>query len=349
VRNADILPPVQGRPTREELDRLAQFHTLDEAGVEAMLALASARPGRAEGRQFLAQCLRIGGVLSLAAGLIFFVAANWSDIAVFGRFALVEFLLLACGALALWKPPPASLGRGALFLAFVATGALLALFGQTYQTGADVYELFLSWTLLGLLIALVAQWSLTTAVWMLVLNVSLLLYCGWQPAGGVLWELLGSNRMQPADLVIGAAWLNLLLWLAAEWWRPAAVPGWVRRLLVSCAFLFATWAGLLAVLGSGMLSSVDRPAPGFSIAPLALLAAMALTVLLTLRRREDIYPLAVVMGCFIVVSTAWLADAISSPDAGAFLLFALYLIVVSTLGGRLLLGLLRRWRDEASA
>jgi hypothetical protein len=98
-----------------------------------------------------------------------------------------------------------------------------------------------------------------------------------------------------------------------------------------------------------MLSSVDRPAAAFPIAPLALLAAMALTVFLTLRRREDIYPLAVVMGCFIVVSTAWLADAISSSDAGVFLLFALYLIVVSTLGGRLLLGLLRRWREEASA
>ena len=45
---------------------------------------------------FLGACLRIAGVLSLAAGVVFFVAANWSEIAVFGRFALLELLLLAC-------------------------------------------------------------------------------------------------------------------------------------------------------------------------------------------------------------------------------------------------------------
>ena len=143
----DILHAVQRTLKRAELDHLAKFHSLDERGVESLLAIARARPGRAEGRLFLAACLRIGGLLSLAAGVVFFIAANWSDFAVFGRFALIEALLVACAALAIWQPPPASVGRGALFLAFVATGGLLALFGQTYQTGADVYELFLSWAL----------------------------------------------------------------------------------------------------------------------------------------------------------------------------------------------------------
>ena len=33
-------------------------------------------------------------------------------------------------------------------MAAVAVGALLAVFGQTYQTGADPFELFLTWALL---------------------------------------------------------------------------------------------------------------------------------------------------------------------------------------------------------
>ncbi|MES1263411.1 MAG: DUF2157 domain-containing protein, partial [Peristeroidobacter soli] len=112
--------------------------------METVLDLADARPSRAEGTRFFANCLRIAGLLSLAAGIIFFVAANWSRVSVFGRFALIELVLIACAVLAWIKPPPAFLGRGAVFLAFIATGALLALFGQTYQTGADIYELFLS-------------------------------------------------------------------------------------------------------------------------------------------------------------------------------------------------------------
>ena len=333
---------VQGRLKREELDHLAAFHALDEHGVTTLLRLANARPDRAEARQFIGQALGIGGVLSLAAGLVFFIAANWSDITIFGRFALVEAVLIACGALAFWKPPPSGLGRGALFLAFVATGALLALFGQTYQTGADVYELFLGWALLGLPLVLLSRWSVTTAAWVLVLNLALVLYCGWRPTGGLLWLLLGDSRFQTADLVMAAAWLNLLLWFAAERLRPEAVPDWVRRLFVTFAFLFATWAGIL----SAVFDELTYPgAPvSMSLAPLAYLVMLAVSAVYTLRRRDDIYPLAVAMGSFIAVSLVWMAQAIDAQSEGVFLLFALYLVAVSAIGGRVLLTLLRRWR-----
>jgi uncharacterized membrane protein len=343
ARAVAILRPVQPRLKRGELDPLAKFYSLDPPRVETLLSLADARPTRLEGRIFLANVLRISGVLSLAAGLVFFVAANWSEIAIFGRFALVELVLVACGAIAFWEPPPAFVGRAALFLAFFATGALLALFGQTYQTGADVYELFFGWTLLGLPLVVAARWSVSTAAWVLVLNTALMLYCGWQPAGGLLWTLLGSTRFQPTDLIMGAAWLNLLLWLLAEWRRPDFVPDWVRRLLVSCAFLFASWSGVLA--------AVDGPGdePGVTFAPLGLLVAWGLTIFVALRRREDIYPLAMVMGSFLAVSMVWMAKAIDPTDEGVFLFFALYLVGVSTAGGKVLLTLFRRWRAPVTA
>ena len=165
---------------RSELDSLAEFYSLDVPRTETLLELAGARQSRAEGLRFLATCFRVAGVLSLAAGLVFFVAANWSEIAVFGRFALVELVLVACVVTALVKPPPDFIGHGAAFLAFIATGALLALFGQTYQTGADIYELFLTWALLGLPLVVAAQWGVASASWVVVLNTALVLFCGWQ-------------------------------------------------------------------------------------------------------------------------------------------------------------------------
>ena len=148
---------------------------------------------------------------------------------------------------------------------------------------------------------------------------------------------------------MGAAWLNLLLWLAAEWRRPEAVPHWVRRLLVSCAFLFVTWGGVLAALQDEEFFVADSPPAQPTLALLALIAAMSTTVAVALRRREDIYPLAMVMGSFIVVSLVWIARIIDSTNEAMFLLFALYLIAVSTMGGRWLLALLRRWRLRGSA
>ena len=97
---------MQPKLKRSELDGLAEFYSLDVQRTETLLELADARPSRTEGLRFLATCLRIAGVLSLAAGLVFFVAANWSEIAVFGRFALIQLVLVACVVVAWIKPPP---------------------------------------------------------------------------------------------------------------------------------------------------------------------------------------------------------------------------------------------------
>jgi uncharacterized membrane protein len=329
---------MQPQLKREELDGLAEFYSLDGGKVETLLDLAAARPSRTEELRFFGACLRIGGVLSLAAGLVFFVAANWGEITVFGRFALLEAILASCAAVALWKPPPTFVGRGAVFMAFIATGALLALFGQTYQTGADVYELFLTWALLGLPLAVAGSWGVTSAAWVLVLNVALLIFCGWHPVGGLLWTLFGGAHFSAAHLVLGAAWLNLALWFAFELWRVHAVPDWVRRFILSCAFGFGTWSGVLAV------SHGNDP-----LVVLGLLAAMAAAVVYAMRRRTDVYPLAVVMGTFIIVSLVWLANVMRFDDEGTFLMMALWLIGTSTAAGKILTVLTRRWRAEAAA
>ena len=336
---------MQRKLKRSELDSLAEFHSLDSTKVETLLELAGARPSRAEGLRFLGSCLRIAGLLSLAAGLVFFVAANWSSITVFGRFALIELVLVACAALAFAKPPPHAAGRGAALLAFIATGVLLALFGQTYQTGADVYELFLNWALLGLPLAIAAQWGVASAAWILVLNVALVLFCGWHPAGGLLWAALGGSHFQPTHLIMGATWLNLALWFAFEFWRVDAVPDWTRRLMLSCAFGFGSWAGLMAVGGVDFDYGHERD----PLTMLTLLAAMVAVSVYAVRRREDIYPLAVVMGTFIIVTLSWFAQLNGFHDEGMLLMLAVWLIATSTVAGRVLTVLNRRWRNGAES
>ncbi|HEV7609010.1 MAG TPA: DUF2157 domain-containing protein [Steroidobacteraceae bacterium] len=335
---------MQPKLKRSELDGLAEFYSLDSRRTETMLELAGAHPQRAEAIHFFANCLRIAGVLSLAAALVFFVAANWSRIAVFGRFALVEIVLIACVAVAFAKPPPAFIGRGAAFLAFIATGALLALFGQTYQTGADVYELFLGWALLGLPLVVAAQWSVATAAWVLVLNGALVLFCGGHPTGGLMWALLDGWHFRPTLLIIAAAWVNLVLWFALEIRPIDAAPDWVRRLILSCAFGFGSWGGVLGVLDDRTGFDAARGDPA---ALLALVVAMVAVVVYAFRRRTDVYPLAVVMGTFIIVSLVWLGRVAAFRDEGTFLLLALWLIGTSTAAGKVLTSLTRRWRAEA--
>jgi uncharacterized membrane protein len=337
---------VPSPPKRSELDHLAKVYSLDEPRVDAMLALSGARRSRGETAEFFSSCLSIGGILSLAAALVFFIAANWSAIPVFGRFALVQGLLVACAIVAIIKPPSAFIGRASLFLAFITTGVLLALFGQTYQTGADVHELFFSWTLLGLPFVFVARWSVTSAAWIVVLNVALWLFCGSNSMCNSLWGALQSCHLDPATAPAVACWMNLLLWFAVEWLRPEAIPPWVRRLLVTFAFIFATWSGVVGI-NHDMPLPPNTPVDVWGLL-LVLLAIGAVTTY-SMRRREDIYPLATVLGTVIIVGLAGLLRRDSASDEAQLLMCAVWLIGASALGGRWLVIFMRRWREGAAA
>jgi hypothetical protein len=106
-----------------------------------------------------------------------------------------------------------------------------------------------------------------------------------------------------------------------------------------------TWVGIIGVIDNGFLFR-ETATPGTAV--VGAFAAMAIVSWLAVRRRRDIYPLAVAMGSFIIVVLCSV-PRLTNHDEGLFLLLALWLIVSSTLGGKLLMSLMRRWRAEAAA
>lgn len=113
------------------------------------------------------------GALLLGAGIIFFFAYNWANLHHFAKFVLVETAIAftVCGLYPVSRLAP---GRqvfhwltGALLLLLdLLVGALLALVGQVYQTGADPWQLFAIWAAFTLLPALVYRSDLLwSAFW----------------------------------------------------------------------------------------------------------------------------------------------------------------------------------------
>jgi uncharacterized membrane protein len=335
------------RVDRNTLDAFASHYKLDTDAIETALELTHSRPTRDELRRFAIVMMRLAGLLSVAAGVVFFIAANWDAFDVFGRFVLVEALLVLSAGFALWKPPPQTLGRFGLLFAFVMTGVLLALFGQTYQTGADVYELFLTWALLGLPFVLASQWRVSWAAWLLVLNVAMTLYCGWRPEAGWLWVIFAGTRLSLAELLLVPMMVNLSLWGLREYIEATSssshAPMWLGRLALACGIAFGTWAGTSAIFGEG---SSERSE---ALVLIFVLGTFVSVGIYAIRQRTDVFPLAAIAGSLIILTTCGLAKAIDFGDLGIFFILSLWLIASSTVSGRLLMKLVRSWNREGEA
>ncbi|MCC6275572.1 MAG: DUF2157 domain-containing protein [Leptospiraceae bacterium] len=120
-------------------------------------------------------------LLSLGAGLfivgvIFFFAYNWKDLHKFAKLGIVQFLFLSFFSIAFIKGRESAVGKISLFLSSVVIGIYFAVFGQIYQTGADAYELFLIWTILVTVFAVLGKDENLLFFWVFLINLTLTLF-----------------------------------------------------------------------------------------------------------------------------------------------------------------------------
>ena len=168
------LSQLQATPSR--LRRLAQLGYLDRQGLETGLRLTGALPDRQGWARFLDYSLLVLGALFFTSGLFFFVAYNWEELPRFARFGVLEGAIVIMTIAAHWVGLNRVGGKIALTVAALLVGALLAVFGQEYQTGADAYTLFGYWALLILGWVVISKFDVLWGVLWVLLNLTLALF-----------------------------------------------------------------------------------------------------------------------------------------------------------------------------
>lgn len=162
--------------TRSYILHLIDQGILDPQHAEAAMQAAGVFPKRRDWHRFIERLLLGLGVLSMALGVVFFVAFNWDALGKFGKFALVEGALIASLLPLLRYDLNSRVGQFSLTGAAILVGALLALFGQTYQTGADTWQLFATWGVLILPWAVLGRFEPLWILWVGIVNVAIVLY-----------------------------------------------------------------------------------------------------------------------------------------------------------------------------
>jgi uncharacterized membrane protein len=304
--------------------QIGQIFALAESGlltvgqVKDAARLDVLRPDRETWLEVGSRVCAYAGTLLLAAAVIFFFAYNWADLHRFAKIGLALAGIVAATIAAACSRPFAIGWRASLFGAALCTGALLALIGQTYQTGADIWELFAAWALLMTPFVLLARSSASWLLWLVVANMALIRMLN-QNFG---FDLFSYYRNHELSFFVLASF-NLVLLAALELWG-ARLLARVSRHLHRLTALALIWPLIVAAC---MAWDEDR----YALLSVGFFALAAVMLWFYRRIRFDLVMLALA-GCALIIVTSYgLGHFLFKEEFNFFTvnLVALYLILTT--------------------
>lgn len=180
------------------------------------------------------------GIGFTTAGIVFFFAFNWYGLNKFLKIGLIETILFSTVLFALFSKSAVLVKNILLTASSILVGALFAVYGQIYQSGATVYDFFLAWTLFVTIWVIMTNYAVLWVLFLYLVNASFTFYVQ-----------LETSRITEKEaflmvLLMNGAWLLLFLLLSKKY-AYFRLPNWLKNLvfifIVSTATV-AVWEGI---------------------------------------------------------------------------------------------------------
>ncbi|HSH04538.1 MAG TPA: DUF2157 domain-containing protein [Anaerolineae bacterium] len=326
-------PPTTTIPQSPLPDINIDQETWDNWASQNLISITSFQRGRAllggyaslaDWHWFSNYGLLLMGAGSLVAGIFFFFAYNWASIPPAGKLGVLQFLLISSAAIAIWQGLDKISARVLLLVSAGMVGAFLAVFGQIYQTGADAYQLFLSWGFFIFGWTVIARDKLIWILFTTVTYTGIALYIFTFPAIDQLF-----------DEISWVYWsLILLFWEGGRLlhWDWLQGGRWLQRLALFIWFFIST-----ALMVDFVTTNFSSSGWQFLIYTIYLLTSI--TVYSQLIR--DLFGITLLAFSLVVIQISWFFEIFSYDNA--FVLLCTSLLVVGEVGA-IIVGL--RWLDQ---
>jgi uncharacterized membrane protein len=262
-----ISDPLHLPATPHRIRAAAQAAALSPAALDRALDIATATPGARAWQLFLSRALTLLGAAFVLAGVVCFFAYNWDRIGRFGKLGLIEGGIVIATVIG-WRRLPRLSGQIALTAAAVLVGPLLGVYGQTYQTGADPYGLFLTWAVVIVPWVIAARFTALWVIEVVLLDVALTLW--WSQVLAPSW-----GRGASANAVI-VAFVHALAILAWEWQIRRRNP-WLTERWAPHELAVVGFGALVLAGGHFVLEPTSYPIP-FDVAGAVALAGLVAAV-----------------------------------------------------------------------
>lgn len=317
--------------TRQQLFYWQQQGHIDDATINKALELTQSNPTGQQWQSFIGQLLLWLGLMTIAIGTIFFFAYNWASLSDLQKFALIQGLLIISTIVYTQTKPQSVTNTAILFFLALLIGALFALFGQTYQTGKDPWQLFLIWTLFITPLALTSRSSSLWLLWLGLANLTLLLF--FETRHGLFGIMLQNEKR-----LLAYAFLNLIPAVAFEFFylKKLMTNRIASQVALIVAMIAFTWVSIYSIF-----EIFDTSNKGLDL--IVYLIWMTGVYYFYRVKTIDVLILSSWLVSGIVFILTLLARGIGNNfNEGTFLLMALLLIALSTAGVKWLLKLLKQ-------
>ncbi|WP_394129437.1 DUF2157 domain-containing protein [Shewanella maritima] len=338
--------------SRQQLFEILQQKLIAPDKLEQALVLAKVKPSANDWFRFFDRLLAWLGGLAFAFAAMFFIAYNWAEIGRFTKFVLIEAALVLCVLLyyflntrskrvipslanhQLDTASTTTLSQTPLFVAAFLVGVLMAFFGQTYQTGADPWQLFANWALLITPWVLLSRMPALWLLWLGVINLAIWLYhMNFRGAFG-WFELSELNGFWHLFLFNTCA---LLCWEVADSKWHWLSNTWSNKLIA-----MACGGSVTVLMVGSIVSHAD-----FGWLPVIMWPLWLLFMYWGYRLyRQELFMLALAMvSANIVIITLLVDKLLSRMNGESFLLIAMMIIAMAAGSAHWLRNIHKEWQS----
>ena len=329
--------------TRNQLSQLLSLGFIPADKINQALNISNINPNHNAWKSFIANLLLWLGVLAIASSVLFFIAYNWDELGRFAKFGLVE-VLIAVSIFVYWKSknkvayPNYSYNRSnnvvsnnlsakliskaALSMASILLGVLLAFYGQTYQTGADTWQLFFTWAILIIPWVVISRFPALWIFWLALINLTTVLYF---QIFNSFWGAIFSSQTSMLWALIAINSVAFIIWELLEKRYSWLDENWASRLL---AF------GAGAPLTFLVIESIFNRYNGSFLPVIIWLLGLTLIYWVYRKVKLDVFmiSMACLSGIIVIISAVSKVLFKSVGDSfGVFLMLSILVIILGTL------------------
>lgn len=277
--------------------------TLEE--YERAVDWAAQPPSPGQWKSVLRVLFLFFAVLLIVSGLIMFGAYNWESLHRLAKLGILQVLILGFWMISRLRPQDSVESTAMLWGAGLLVGAHLAVFGQAYQTGADSFLLFLTWS------ALIVPWCLAARANLMWITQAVLL--------NVTFSLFWFQRINEDFALFALAFGLFNALLAFVWQQARKRQPWMTEGLTNVL--------ITAALGPLTVAGCVAPWEG-DFYPACFVAAIAAIGLLFKSYPDDFPKMATIASSGLALSIAVLSRVLGELGTLGFLLIAVAIVAL---------------------